>query len=93
MAIDALDGLQRDFGCSSLVIHHSNKSGHGERGSSAIRGAADATWEVVGGLQGSGEIVGAQAFCRKMKDAEPPMPILFQLRSAGDSAVVHPTAL
>jgi hypothetical protein len=93
MAIDALDSLQRDFGCSSLVIHHSNKSGQGERGSSAIRGAADATWEVVGGLQGAGEIVGAQAFCRKMKDAEPPMPVLFQLRPVGDSAVVHPTAL
>jgi hypothetical protein len=93
MAIDGLDSLQRDFGCSSLVIHHSNKSGQGERGSSAIRGAADATWEVVGGLQGAGEIVGAQAFCRKMKDAEPPMPVLFQLRSVGDSAVVHPSAL
>ena len=93
MAIDALDGLQRDYGCSSLVIHHSNKSGSGERGSSAIRGAADATWEVVAGLQVSGDIVGAQAFCRKMKDAEPPMPILFQLRPYGDSAVVHPSAM
>jgi len=93
MAIDALDSLQRDFGCSSLVIHHSNKSGNGERGSSAIRGAADATWEVVAGLRGEGDIVGAQAFCRKMKDAEPPLPVLFQLRPVGDSAVVHPTAL
>ena len=93
MAIDALDSLQRDYSCSSLVIHHSNKSGSGERGSSAIRGAADATWEVVAGLQAQGDIVGAQAFCRKMKDAEPPMPILFQLRPYGDSAVVHPTAL
>jgi hypothetical protein len=93
MAIDGLDSLQRDFGCSSLVLHHSNKSGQGERGSSAIRGAADATWEVVAGLQGAGEIVGAQAFCRKMKDAEPPLPVLFQLRPVGDSAVVHPTAL
>jgi len=93
MAIDALDSLQRDYNCSSLVIHHANKSGHGERGSSAIRGAADATWEVVAGAVGNGEIVGSQAFCRKMKDAEPPRPVLFQLRSYGDSAVVHPTAL
>jgi hypothetical protein len=93
LAIDALDGLQRDYGCSSLVLHHSNKSGQGERGSSAIRGAADATWEVVSGITGGGEIVGAQAFCRKMKDAEPPAPVLFQLRPYGDSAVVHPSAL
>ena len=93
MAIDALDGLQRDYGCSSLVLHHSNKSGQGERGSSAIRGAADATWEVVAGAVGDGDVVGAQAFCRKMKDAEPPRSLLFQLRAYGDSAVVHPTAL
>lgn len=92
MAIDALDGLWRDHNCSSLVIHHSNKSGSGERGSSAIRGAADATWEIVPAAPEMGVGRGGQAFCRKMKDAEPPQSILFQLRSVGDSAVVHPTA-
>ena len=91
MAIDALDGLWRDYQCSSLVLHHSNKSGSGERGSSAIRGAADATWEVIPAAPEMGIHRGGQAFCRKMKDAEPPDAVLFQLRSAGDSAVVHPT--
>jgi hypothetical protein len=91
MAIDALDGLWRDHQCSSLVLHHSNKSGSGERGSSAIRGAADATWEVIAAAPEMGIHRGGQAFCRKMKDAEPPDPVLFQLRSANDSAVVHPT--
>ncbi len=91
MAIDALDGLWRDYACSSLVLHHSNKSGSGERGSSAIRGAADATWEVIPAAPDMGIHRGGQAFCRKMKDAEPPDTVLFQLRSAGDSAVVHPT--
>ena len=91
MAIDALDGLWRDYQCSSLVLHHSNKSGSGERGSSAIRGAADATWEVIPAAPELGVGRGGQAFCRKMKDAEPPQPILFQLRSVGDSAVLHPT--
>jgi hypothetical protein len=91
MAIDALDGLWRDHNCSSLVLHHSNKSGSGERGSSAIRGAADATWEIIPASPGSEFGRGGQAFCRKMKDAEPPSPVLFQLRSSGESAVVHPT--
>lgn len=91
MAIDALDGLWRDYKCSSLVLHHSNKSGSSERGSSAIRGAADATWEVIPAAPDMGIHRGGQAFCRKMKDAEPPTPLLFQLRSFGDSAVVHPT--
>lgn len=91
MAIDALDGIWRDYHASSLVLHHSNKSGSGERGSSAIRGAADATWEVIPASPEMGIHRGGQAFCRKMKDAEPPQHLLFQLRSAGDSAVVHPT--
>jgi hypothetical protein len=88
LAIDALDMIHREYGASSLVIHHSNKAGAGERGSSAIRGAADATWEVI--AAGPGEYSGFQVECRKMKDAEPPKPMLFQLRGHGDSAVLYP---
>jgi hypothetical protein len=91
MAIDALDTLWRERNVSSLVIHHSNKGGTSERGSSAIRGAADATWEVAHGAGGDYQL-GATATCRKMKDAEPPEPILFQLRSQDDSAYVYPSA-
>lgn len=91
MAIDALDTLWRERSVSSLVIHHSNKGGTSERGSSAIRGAADATWEVTPGIDGD-RYVGSQATCRKMKDAEPPEPVLFQLRSEDDSAYVYPSA-
>jgi hypothetical protein len=91
MAINALDTLWRERKVSSLVIHHSNKGGTSERGSSAIRGAADATWEVTAGV-GNDYQLGATATCRKMKDAEPPEPILFQLRSEADSAYVYPSA-
>jgi len=89
LAIDALDMIYREYGVSSLVLHHSNKANGGERGSSAIRGAADATWEVRPGVDGD-LVVGFEAVCRKMKDAEPPRPLLHQLRSHGDSAVLHP---
>lgn len=91
MAIDALDTLWRERKVSSLVIHHSNKGGTSERGSSAIRGAADATWEVTPGVDGD-VLLGATAACRKMKDAEPPSPVVFQLRSDADSAYVYPSA-
>ena len=91
MAIDALDTLWRERQVSSLVIHHSNKGGTSERGSSAIRGAADATWEVTPGVGGDAYL-GSTASCRKMKDAEPPEPVVFQLRSQEDSAYVYPSA-
>lgn len=91
-AIDVLDRLYRTYGCSSLVVHHSQKHGQMERGSGAIRGAADATWEVAT-YQGPGEYDAMEVACRKMKDAEPPAPWLVQLRQYGDSAVVYPSAL
>ena len=89
LAIDALDYIYREYGTSSLVLHHSNKAGHGERGSSAIRGAADATWEVMPGIDGD-LLLGFEVHCRKMKDAEPPNKMLFRLTPHGDSAVVYP---
>jgi len=92
LAIDALDYLWREYQASSLVIHHSNKYGGSERGSSAIRGAADATWEVKPGIDGD-RTIGGQAFCRKMKDAEPPPPMLFRILGVSDSAIVNPSAI
>jgi hypothetical protein len=91
MAIDVLDSLWHDYQCSSLVIHHSTKNSGTERGSSAIRGAADATWEVQAAAPGA--VIGGQAVCRKMKDAEPPQPWLFQMRPSADSAVIYPSAI
>jgi RecA-family ATPase len=90
-AISVLDTIYRVHDCSSLVVHHSNKSGGGERGSGAIRGAADATWEVSPDYSHAG-LTTMQINCRKMKDAEPPRPMLVQLRSFDESAVVYPSA-
>lgn len=90
-AIDVLDQLWRTWGTSSLVVHHSKKNGDGERGSGAIRGAADAMWEVK--RYGGGELDSMEVKCQKMKDAEPPSPWLHQLRQASPSAVLYPSAL
>jgi hypothetical protein len=87
IAIDVLDSLWHDYHCSSLVLHHSSKGGGVERGSSAIRGAADATWEVRPGIEGD-VTVGFEAVCRKMKDSEPPRPVYCQLRRHGESAII-----
>lgn len=90
VAIAALDALFRIHDCSSIIVHHASKAGGYERGSGAIRGAADATWEVVPEYtHGIGTL---KAKCRKMKDYEPPDAFLFQLRSIDDSAFIHPSA-
>lgn len=89
--IAGLDRAFQTYGTSSLVVHHSNKYGGSERGSGAIRGAADATWEVVTDNAHQG-LTTVQVMCRKMKDAEPPRPLLAQLRSFDKSAVVYPSA-
>jgi len=91
-AISVLDTVFRVHDCSSLVVHHSTKAGGNERGSGAIRGAADATWEVVQDYT-HGAMTTMQVMCRKMKDSEPPRPVLGQLRPFGESAVVYPSAL
>lgn len=91
-AISVLDTIYRVNDCSSLVVHHSQKSGGSERGSGAIRGAADATWEIVPDYTHPGMHT-LQAICRKMKDSEPPRPVLAQLRPSEDSAVTYPSAL
>lgn len=87
IAIDVLDSIWHEYHCSSLVLHHSSKGGGVERGSSAIRGAADATWEVRAGIDGD-RMMGFEAVCRKMKDAEPPRAVYCQLRKHNESAVI-----
>lgn len=89
--ISVLDTVFRVHDCSSIVVHHSNKSGGSERGSGAIRGAADATWEVMPDYSHSG-LTTMQIACRKMKDSEPPRPLVAQLKPHGDSAVLYPSS-
>lgn len=67
--------LRLPWGCAVLVIHHSGKDGsRGARGSTALRGALDAEYEIS---RGDDKIV--RMICRKMKDAEIPDPLAFSI--------------
>lgn len=67
--VDGLDELKRQTGATVMVIHHTRKDGGSERGSSALRGAADAMilCEKAPSLDGAG----VRLECAKMKDDEP----------------------
>jgi AAA domain len=66
-AVRAIDELRRDFSASALVIHHTTKNSNRERGSSALRGAADLMIEC----SRSTDLRLITLKCDKMKDAEP----------------------
>jgi hypothetical protein len=65
-AIAGIDELRRETSASVIVVHHSRKSGGVERGSSALRGAADVMIECS-----SSDIALVGLKCDKMKDAAP----------------------
>lgn len=70
------DALRRRWKATVLIIHHSGKDGdRGARGSSALKGAADAEYEV----SRSDEDKLIRLTPRKMKDAEEPQPLAFEL--------------
>jgi predicted transcriptional regulator len=66
MAIHGCFLLQQTFSASICLVHHNNRADRGERGSGALRGAADTMIEVVAG--GDGLI---RISCSKTKDTEP----------------------
>ena len=82
--INAIDEIRDHYGCVIALIHH---TGHSEtartraRGSSAFRAAMD--WEILVDKKKS------QIRCTKMKDAEIPPPVHFEIVSVGQSAVIE----
>lgn len=74
--ISHVDGMLRQrWGCCVLIVHHSGKdSNRGARGSTALRGAVDAEYEVSREEGGPVRMV-----CRKMKDADIPAPLAFTI--------------
>jgi RecA/RadA recombinase len=68
-AVAALDGLRTTYNATVLVLHHKTKSGGSERGSSALRGAADVMVECRAGESVQGPTIELE--CTKMKDDEP----------------------
>lgn len=72
----------QELRCAVLLVHHSNKAGTGERGSSALRGAMDFMLEVK-------PMVGKFVMtCEKLKDGERWPPHTFALVAKEDSVRV-----
>lgn len=74
--------ISDSLGCAIILVHHSNKAGTGERGSSALRGAMDTMIEVK--EVGNGRVM----TCEKLKDGEQWKPQTFDLIAKADSVRV-----
>lgn len=80
--LHALRAAVKMLGCAVLLVHHTNKQGSAERGSSALRGAMD-TMIAIAPTAGKFAIS-----CEKSKDAQAWKPQTFDLTVAGESVRV-----
>lgn len=69
LAVAGLDRIKQETGACQLLVHHTRKGGDSERGSSALRGAADVM--ILCQKQQAGERTYVQLSATKVKDAEP----------------------
>lgn len=67
------------LGCAVFLVHHSNKNGTGERGSSALRGAMDVMIEIKRLNDEDAKSTKAQMNCTKLKDGERWESLFFDL--------------
>jgi DNA-binding transcriptional ArsR family regulator len=82
-AIDAADRIRHTTGATVILVHHTNKGGDLERGSTALRGAADTMLSIK---DEDGTII---VRCEKQKDAEPFKPLHLRLLRVGTSCVTE----
>lgn len=74
-----------ELGCAVLLVHHTNKNGTAERGSSALRGAMDCMIEISPvGESGTKAVMR----CAKLKDGEAWKDQTFDLVASGESVRV-----
>jgi hypothetical protein len=73
IAVAACDRIGRALNCTVLVVHHTGKSGEIERGSTALRGAADTMLT----LAKDGDLV--TIVCTKQKNAPEFLPVGLRL--------------
>lgn len=72
--IRAMDKLRHAYSSTILIVHHTGKDGDSERGSSALRGAADVMIKCKAASERSLSLE-----CTKMKDAETFRPATIEL--------------
>lgn len=82
--IAAADRIRREADCHVLLIHHTQKTGELERGSSALRGAADAMFAL------KNEDGCLTLECTKQKDAKAAQAHRLRLAPVGASCVIEP---
>jgi hypothetical protein len=80
--VASVDRIRRETGAAAILLHHTNKAGELERGSTALRGAAD------GMLALKAEDGTLTLTCEKAKDAEPFTPIRLSLQPVAESCVI-----
>jgi hypothetical protein len=85
VAIDILEQVRHATGASPLVVHHTGADGTRERGSTALRGASDATLRMMRDDSTRLSVL----TCMKMKDSEPFRPIVYRLGSYAQSVVLR----
>jgi hypothetical protein len=82
-AVAALDRIRETLGCTVVVLHHTARHHDAERGSTALRGAAD----TMLALAKDGDTV--TITCDKQKDAAPSGDITLRLVPTGESCVLE----
>lgn len=80
--------IQRQLTTAITWIHHTNRADKGERGSGAIRGAADTMIEI----SANGDNI-IRVSCSKLKDDDPWMTEEFRFEAVGTSGVLVPNSL
>jgi len=86
LAVNACERVRKITGASVLVVHHSGTEGTRERGSTALRGAADTSLMMT--LEESSRI--SNVVVKKMKDGESGHSALYSLKPFGHSVVLAP---
>jgi DNA-binding MarR family transcriptional regulator len=81
--IDGLDKLRSEFGCTVMAVHHTGKDGADERGSSALRGAADTLLKLAP------DGAALRLTCEKQKEAEPFDAWILHLEQVAESCVLR----
>lgn len=84
--VEECDKIKREFGCTVLVVHHSGKdASRGGRGSSALPGAVDASFQVTREKTDTDDIITLTN--EYQKEAEEAAPLHFDLVKVETSLV------
>ncbi len=67
IAISNIKKIQDALGCAVILVHHANKGGLSERGTTAFRGAVDMVLKVE---KSEGDNARIEVTCEKMSDAD-----------------------